>query len=169
MFAEGSKVVHPCYGAGTVVRVQKKSIGDDARRYYVIEAVCKSMQVMVPVNRADDLGLREVGRSQYLLKVLQSCAVPPTDGEIGSDLRARQQEMRDQLKSGSFTSVADVVRKLYFLSEKRPLGTVDRQLFDRGKDLLASELALATNQALDDAMQMVEETLGSMVAALEQE
>jgi CarD family transcriptional regulator len=169
MFAVGSKVVHPCYGAGTVVHVQKKSIGDDARRYYVIEAVCKSMQVMVPVSRADDLGLREVGRQQHLMAVLQSCAVPPVDGEIESDLRARQAEMRDQLKSGSFTSVADVVRKLFFLSERRPLGTVDRQLFDRGKDLLASELALASDRELDDAMQLVEEALGSMTAAVEQD
>lgn len=169
MFAVGSKVVHPCYGAGTVVHVQKKSIGDNARRYYVIEAVCKSMQVMVPVNRATDLGLREVGRQQQLMAVLQSCAVPPEDDEIESDLRARQAAMRDQLKSGSFGSVADVVRKLFFLSEKRPLGTVDRQLFDRGKDLLASELALATDCDLEDAMQLVEEVLSSMNAATTEE
>jgi CarD family transcriptional regulator len=162
MFAVGSKVVHPCYGAGTVVHVQKKSIGDDARRYYVIDAVCKSMQVMVPVSRADDLGLRAVGRRQHLMAVLHSCAVPPEDGEIGSDLRARQATMRDQLKSGSFRLVADVVRKLFFLSAKRPLGTVDRQLFDRGKDLLASELALAADRDLDDAMQLVEEVLAGM-------
>ncbi|MCD6302499.1 MAG: hypothetical protein J7M15_03115 [Anaerolineae bacterium] len=168
MFAVGSKVVHPCYGAGTVVHVQEKSIGNNTRRYYVIDAVCKSMQVMVPVKRAADVGLREVGRQQHLIAVLKSCAVPPGDSEIESDLRVRQASMRDQLKSGSFHSVAEVVRKLFFLSEKRPLGTVDRQLFDRGKDFLASELALATDRDLDEAMRLVEEALGGISAATEE-
>jgi len=35
------------------------------------------------------------------------------------------------------------VRLLFFMNNRRPLGTIDRQLFEQGKEMLASELALA--------------------------
>jgi len=163
MFTVGSKVVHPCYGAGTIVRIQEKSIGDSTHAYYVINTVGRSMQLMVPVSGADDAGLRQVLPSASLRGMLVACHDVPQEGEINPDLRSRQTDMREHLKSGNLVEVVDVVRKLYFLNNSRPLGTVDRQLFDQGKDLLAGELALATGSELLAAMQEVEDHLAEML------
>jgi len=164
MFAVGSKVVHPCYGAGTIVHIQEKSIGETTHAYYIIDTVGRSMQLMVPVSGADDAGLRQVLPSASLRQVLIACRDVPGDGDINPDLRSRQNDMRDHLKSGDLSRVADVVRKLFFLNTSRPLGTVDRQLFDQGKGLLAGELALATGSELATAMQEVEDNLAMMLA-----
>ena len=43
MFPVGAKVVHPCYGAGTIVRITEKNIGDAARAYYIISTVSRPM------------------------------------------------------------------------------------------------------------------------------
>ncbi len=159
----GSKVVHPCYGAGTVVRIQDKSIGETSHSYYIIVTVSRGMQLMVPVSRAEDVRLRSVGDPLLLRDTLGVCAERPPAEQLERDLRARQAEMRDQLKSGVFLQVAEVARTLFFLNARRPLGTIDRQLFEQGKELLAGELALATGIAIVEAMQEVESSLNRML------
>lgn len=158
-FTIGSKVVHPCYGAGTIVRIQEKSIGETNNLYYIIRPISCDMQLMVPVDRADELNLRPVGTPTGLRKAL--CESYPDTNYMNTyrDLRQRQNAMREQLKSGSFTEVVRVTQTLYALSAKRSLGMVDRQLLDQGKELLAGELALAANVELDEAMREVEATL----------
>jgi CarD family transcriptional regulator len=161
-YVVGSKVVHPCYGAGTVLRIQKKSIGDATSTYYVIRTTCRSMQVMVAVNRAESAGLRGVGEPARLRNMLSLCSQPPHENEIERDLRARQNDMREQLKSGQFSTVVSVARILYYLNQRRPLGTIDRQLLEQGKDFLAAELALASDIEFARARQEVESMLLQM-------
>lgn len=159
----GSKVVHPCYGAGTVVHIQEKTIGPELHRYYVIDTVGRAMRLMVPVSNAGDAGLRHIGGEATLRQILDGCGIIPKAEEIDPDLRARQADMRERLKSGEFSVVVNVVRLLFFMNTRRPLGSVDRQLFDRGKELLAGELALASDVKMADAMREVEGTLARMV------
>jgi|YNPNPStandDraft_1061719.scaffolds.fasta_scaffold17401_3 CarD family transcriptional regulator len=162
LYAVGSKIVHPCYGAGTITRIQDKTISASSHPYYVIRTVAGGLQLMVPVNNAHTVGLRQVGRAEELRRVLACCATLPQAEELNADARMRQAEMRLSLKSGDFAQVADVVRKLFYLNARRPLGTVDRQLFDQGKELLASELALALDSDLEQAMQELEQHLARM-------
>ncbi|MCD6520480.1 MAG: hypothetical protein J7M05_11230 [Anaerolineae bacterium] len=163
MYSVGSKVVHPCYGAGVVVRIQKKAIGETSHAYYIISTAVKSMQLMVPVHRAATVGLRQVGKAEKLRQILALCAQPPEEEEIEKDLRLRQAAMREKLKSGHFREVAEVVRMLFFLNSRRPLGTVDRQLLEQGKEFLAGELALASGQEVGEAMAEVEDCLARML------
>lgn len=162
MFPIGSKVVHPFYGAGTITKIQEKSIGESSHAYYIISTVSRPMQLMVPVDRADEINLRPVAPARELRKDLEICAEPPAENEISKDLRARQAAMREQLKSGCFDQIANVARLLYFMNSRRPLGTVDRQLLEQGKDLLAGELALATELEIEQAKQEVEDQLMAM-------
>ena len=162
-FMVGNKVVHPCYGAGTIVRIQEKSIGDDVHSYYIIKTVSRSMQLMVPVSRADFFGLRMVGDQIVLRNQLRLCCDQPGEGEIESDLRARQAGMRDQLKQGEYGGIAKIVRALFYLNSQRPLGTVDRQLFEQGKEFLAGELALAADMELPEAIDQVQDHLAQML------
>ena len=162
MYVVGSKVVHPCHGAGTIVRVQKKSIGEIQHTYYVIDTIGKSMQIMVPISRAESVGLRDVGDAPGLREQLLSCGEPPVADEIESDFRTRQTALHEELKSGEFCVVTQAVRTLYFLNSQRPLGMLDRQMFDNGKQLLASELALASDQDLQSALDEVEANLATM-------
>lgn len=163
MFAIGTKVVHPCYGAGTIVRIQNKDIGSSSHPYYIIDTVVRPMQLMVPVGQADTFGLRQVGVEAGLRATLLQLTVRPEETEIEPDLRTRQGEMQRLLKSGHFTDVVHVVRQLVFMNSRRPLGTVDRQLLDRGKELLAGELALACSTEVAAAMREVEDRLSEML------
>jgi CarD family transcriptional regulator len=167
MYEIGSQVVHPWYGAGTIVRIQEKSIDESAHKYYVIDTVAKSMLVMVPVGRADSFGLRPVGKLGRLREVLASCCMPPAEEEIEEDYRTRQSMMSEQLKSGSFEKVTSAVRTLFFMNTRRTLGMTDRQMLERGKDILASELALASDLEVEAAMHAIEDHLAQMLPEIE--
>jgi RNA polymerase-interacting CarD/CdnL/TRCF family regulator len=164
MYPVGCKVVHPFYGAGTICHIQEKRIGEQQHSYYVILTICKSMQLMVPVQGAQSLGLRTVGEATGLRQALSDCRAAPVP-EFEKDLHLRQAGMREGLKSGSYERVAGVVRQLYLMCAQRTLGTVDRQLLDQGKDLLASELAVASDLGLDQAKQEVESCLTAIFEA----
>lgn len=165
MYSVGNNVVHPCHGAGTIVRISQKSIGDTAHMYYVIDTISGSMRVMVPVHRAESMGLRGIGETQGLRSALLTCMQAPQEDEIDWDHTSRQRDLAEKLKSGSFDEVLTVVRVLHFISTQRPLGMTDRQMLDQGKSMLAGELALATGVDLTAATQEVENSLASMQAS----
>jgi CarD family transcriptional regulator len=156
----GSKVVHPNYGAGIVVGIEEKSIGQASLSYYII--ALPSMQLMVPVHRAEALGLRLIGLPANLRAALRGCC--ELAGEIPNtqDHFARRAALDERLKSGSFERVAAVVRHLYLAHAQRPLSAADHQLLDRGMEILASEFALASGQEMTQAKEEIVQLLTEM-------
>ncbi len=164
----GSKVVYPSRGAGTIVSIQEKSLGDVTRTYYVIDTLScgqaeRDGQLMVPVPRAKNAGLRFAGKPSYLRKTMARCIAPCAD-DIERDYRTRQAAVRELLNSGTFARVIDAVTLLYALSRQRPLGITDRQLLDRGKQIAAGELAVAADLEMTEAMEELERSLEASMA-----
>jgi CarD family transcriptional regulator len=170
MYPIGSKIVHPFYGAGTIVRIQEKRLGESTNQYYVIDTVPgpREMRLMVPVEKAANLGLREVGDPSTLRALLETAATPPEEREIIHDFRKRRTLVTEQLKSGSFTQVMDAVRMLYYMGTERTLSMTDRAMLDQGKEMLASELALSAGADLNQAMNEIEKDLEEMAAEEEE-
>ncbi|MHB1294623.1 MAG: CarD family transcriptional regulator [Anaerolineae bacterium] len=157
----GNKVVHPGYGAGVIIQVEEKHMHGEANTYYVMQCLEGSMRVLVPIRTADVIGLRAVGRASNLREVLADCAVVPDKDTLVRDFRTRSLDLQVRLKSGSFREVAEVVQILYCLEAQRALSMSDRELCDRGESMLASELALATDQDLHVARREVEDSLSA--------
>jgi CarD family transcriptional regulator len=166
MYAVGSKVVHPCHGAGTIVRISEKQIGDISHTYYIIDTVslARSMRVMVPVKRADSVGLRAVQKASTLRELLQTCSEPPADDEIERDFRVRKDALGERLKSGCLEDVIYAVRSLHYMTTQRRLGLTDSRMLEDGKQMLASELAVASGISMEDAMLEVQAYLGQMTS-----
>jgi len=165
MYAIGSKVVHLSRGAGTIIDIQQKCIGDTTRTYYVIDTIDKPMRLMVPVKLANSGRLRPVGKEDRLRKVLAARRMGFTEDDIPSDYRARKEIMSTKLKSGRFAEVASAVSGLFLLGCRRRLGMTDRRFLNNGKDFLAGELALASGLELSEAMEEIEEGLTQMLSA----
>ena len=60
MFEVGDKVVYPHHGAGTVVKKEKREILGQTREYLTIQILHNDMTVNVPVENAEQVGLRTV-------------------------------------------------------------------------------------------------------------
>ena len=170
MFYVGSKVVHPCHGAGTIISIDKKRIGDAEHAYYIVDILdsSRTTQVMVPVKGAAKAGLRLVGRPRRLRMLLSRCGRRPSEDLVEPDYRRRCAVTTELIKSGSFRQLVDMVRGMTYLVARRsrPLGYSERVRLDQAKRLLASELALATDEQVDDVLEEVEWRLGRMVEAV---
>ena len=156
MFNVGDKLVHPTYGAGIITDIQDKEIRDEQRVYYIIKLLSQDGTLMVPVSRADDVGLRRpTGKPKRVLQMLTSEPVLLSDNH-----RERQECIGNDLRSGSVQKISEVVRDLAYRDHAGRLTEADLRLYRKAQELLAGELALS--QGID-----VETARDQVITALE--
>jgi len=141
-FKVGDKAVHPAHGVGEVTAIEDKEIAGNAKSFYFLKILDTGMKVMVPTDAAQRLGLRQVisrKDAKKVVEILKADEVAVTS----QPWNRRYREYTEMLKSGSPFEVAKVLRDLYRLRSDKELSFGERQLLDKAKSLLITELALA--------------------------
>ena len=140
-FTVDQKVVYPSQGVGKVTEIFEKKFKDKTMLYYKIYIESSDMIVMVPVEKADELGIRQIvsaEEAQEALNLLSDDFEP-----ITSDWKLRYQMNLDLLKKGTVKDIATIVRCLYNRSKVKELPILERKLYDSAKKLLEDEISLA--------------------------
>ena len=140
-FKINQKVVYPSQGVGIVKEVFEKTFKDQTTLYYKIYIEASDMVVMVPVDNAENLGIRQIvsaKEAQEALNLLSDDFEP-----ITSDWKLRYQMNLDLLKKGTVKDIATIVRCLYNRSKFKELPILERKLYDSAKKLLEDEIAYA--------------------------
>lgn len=161
-FRVGERLIHPVYGAGTVVACEKREEEGGTKEYYVIELETPNGRLLTPVKQADQLGLRKVvekGDRPPLWKVFSG-----RPRKLFPQYRERQAEIAERLRRGGFTEVGRVIRDLAWLDSRGGMNMNDRRLLERAKALLAEELAAAEGMEIDEAISQVESALERRVS-----
>jgi len=161
--AVGQIVVHPRYGAGTVVGVREGREDEDHDRYYVIEIPSRALQVHLPVEVAKDAdlrGLATLGKLTYALDILASAPA-----ELPKDYRERHTALTEGMQDGAPASLARAIRDLSALQSKKSLSEIESALFTNAKRQLGGELALVVRIGLDEAMRQIDKALHQSRAA----
>jgi CarD family transcriptional regulator len=160
VFSKGDKVIHPSYGAGTIMAINDKLIGEHECAYYVIELLSQAGTLMVPVLRADELGLRSpVERADYVLTVLTS-----EPDVLPNDHRERQESIGIDIRSGDVQRISEAVRDLAFRERADKLTEADLKLYRQAQDLLVGELAVCQDVDMDTAREQVTTVLDSLTS-----
>ena len=144
-FKVDQKVVYPSQGVGIVKDVFEKSFKDKSVLYYKIYIEASDMVVMVPVDNAENLGIRQIvsaKEAQEALNLLSDDFEP-----ITSDWKLRYQMNLDLLKKGTVKDIATIVRCLYNRSKVKELPILERKLYDSAKKLLEDEIAFALGKS----------------------
>ena len=66
MFSVGEKIVYPVHGAGVVESIENREILGEVRSYYVLRITSGDLQVLVPVDTAEKVGMRLVSDAERL-------------------------------------------------------------------------------------------------------
>ena len=154
-FKVGENVVHPMHGVGAVVAIEEKNLEGAKSTYYVVDIGTQTF--WIPVNKANDIGLRPVASKKKLadvIKILQSKATPLKD-----DLRQRQQEIAARLTDRSLENISRLIRDLYERSARGKLNESDSSTLRRMKALLVGEWAVSRNISREEAEKQLEATL----------
>ena len=157
MFKIGDKVVHPYHGAGMVIDIEEKKLLKERGRYYIIDLVAYDGIVMVPTNNIQKIGLRRVSGKRAISRAMNTLASTPDT--LSSDHRERQARAQERLNTGDLIEVTEVVRNLAWRNTEAGLTMADNKLYQRAQTFLASELALAKDIELQEALERLQTAL----------
>jgi len=143
----GDKVVYPHHGAGTVVKKEKRDVLGQKREYLTIQILHNDMTVMVPVESADRAGLRKVIARDDVDDVV--AVLQQDETKMPKNWNRRFKHNREKIKTGDIFELAEVVRNLSIRESEKGLSTGEKQMFNRAKKILASELMYA--RGLDES------------------
>ncbi len=157
MFKIGDKVVHPYHGAGRVIDIEEKRVLEEGGRYYVIDLVACDGIVMVPTDNTKKIGLRKVSGRRAISQAMNTLISTPDT--LPSDHRERQARAQEKLNTGDLIKVTEVVRNLAWRNHQGRLTMADNKLYRRAQTFLASELALAREIKLQEAIEQLQTAL----------
>ena len=157
MFDVGDKVVYPHHGAGTVVKKEKREVLGQTREYLTIQILHNDMTVNVPVENAEQVGLRTVIDEDLVNTVVK--ALTAGESEMPKNWNRRFKHNRDKMKTGDIFELAEVVRNLSLRDHEKGLSTGEKQMFVKAKKILASELMYAKDMDEDEAAEWLDGVL----------
>ena len=153
MFNVGDKIVYPMHGAGTIYAIEKKNILNEEQDYYII-SMPGEVKVMVPTQKAEEIGVRSIIDKNDVSKVLNILEEDET--EMSDNWNKRYRDNMDKMKSGDIYEVADVVRNLSFKQKEKGLSTGEKKMLNNAKQILVSELVLAEHVSQAEIEKIVE-------------
>ncbi|MBE7037064.1 MAG: CarD family transcriptional regulator [Ruminococcaceae bacterium] len=153
----GSKVVYPLHGAGVIESVEEREIMGVKKMYYIMRIPVGDMKVMVPMDTAGEVGLRDVIGGEEADRVLEAFKNCPTD--MDANWNKRYRENMSRIKSGNILDVVYVVKNLMYRDKMRGLSTGERKMLSNAKQILVSELVVAKSMSQRD----VETLMDSMI------
>ena len=145
-FQVGDKAVYPAQGVAEIVGIEQKEITGKLQRFYVLRILDSDMRILVPTEKAQQVGLREVASEVEIGEVMD--ILREKDVHIDRQTwNRRYRGFMEKIKTGSLFEVAEVFRDLYRLKEQKTLSFGERRMLDTAKSLIVKELAVARKTA----------------------
>jgi CarD family transcriptional regulator len=152
-FQVDQKIVYPSQGVGVILSIDEKEFKGEKLSYYVIFLEVSDMTIMVPVDKAVELGIRAIVPKDEAQKALE--LICEEFEPIPSDWKQRYQMNLDLLKKGSIIDIAMIVRALYHRSKVKELPILERKLYDSALRLLVDEVSFSLKKSKDDVETMI--------------
>jgi CarD family transcriptional regulator len=153
MFKIGDKVVYPMHGAGVIEAIEEKELLGDKKQFYILKLPIRNMKVMLPIDSAENLGVRRVVDTGEFNAVLDILA--QEKGTMPDNWNRRYRANLEKVKTGDIFELASVVRNLEILDREKGLSTGERKMLNNSKQILVSELILAKDLGEDEAVSLV--------------
>lgn len=158
-FKVGQKVVYPNHGVTVVEKIAAGEIDGIEQTYVHLRLLSNNSKVMVPKSNLDLVGLRPLCHTRdvrALFEILE-------DGNIDTykDWKGRYKQNLDKMKTGRLTDVAEVLKNLRLVSQRKSLSFREKKMYERAKYFIVSEVAHVKDIGEREAEDLVERALTS--------
>jgi len=143
-FKVGDKAVYPAHGVGEVLGIERREIMGQKQDVYILRILDNGMRIMIPKDKVDSVGLREViprSKVKEVYKVLREKVVAVKS----QTWNRRYREYMEKIKTGSIFDIAEVLRDLYLLKFDKDLPFGERKMLATARSLLINEISVARN------------------------
>ncbi len=158
MFNVGDYVVYPMHGAGIIDAIEEKDILGEKQSYYILK-MPGEVKVMVPTNKAEEIGVRGIIDKASAEKVFTILEEDKT--EMSTNWNKRYRDNIEKMKTGDIYEIADVVRNLAFKQKEKGLSTGEKKMLSNAKQILVSELVLVENSSQDEIEGLVDNKINA--------
>ena len=138
MYSRGDQIIHPRYGAGTIVGKKKMTFMGKLRNYHIVELVGDRGEVMIPVEAAIDMNIRPA--IQDLSIIEEVFAAPPS--QLSDDYRSRQATIQKQIQTREPDAMATALRDLFWREQTDKLTSVEIKMKSSIMKMLSHEIAV---------------------------
>ncbi len=152
-FQKSQRVVYPLQGVGQITEIIEMDFKGEKTLYYVIYLPVSDMTVKIPVDRAEEHGIRAIvpkEEAEAALELFTEEFEP-----IPADWKMRYQMNLDLLKKGSIRDIASVVRTLYARKKVKELPIMERKLYDSALQLLVDEVSFSLGLKTKEVEELV--------------
>jgi len=159
-FKVGDKVVYPHHGAAVIKKKEKREHPTEKGKkveYYVLRLAYGDLTLMVPVDKTEEVGLRDVINAEEVEEVF--AVLRKKDARMPTNWSRRFKNHQEKLKSGDIYQVAEVVRNLSLRDNEKGLSAGEKRMLSQARQILVSELTFAIGVSEEEA----EETLDGVL------
>lgn len=157
MYRKGDRILYPMHGAGIIEAIEKREILGSIKEYYILHIPCGDMEVMIPVDNSEMLGVRPISSSddaEKAMDVLGRKSTPMT-----GNWNKRYRENMEKIKTGDIIRVAEIVRNLTRVDRDNRLSAGEKKMLSNVRRILQSEIMLVFNIDQDEARERIEEAI----------
>ncbi len=162
-FTIGQKAVYPSRGIAEVMGIERKEIHGSVQSFYVLRLEDNGLRILVPTDKAGQVGLRPVAGADDVQEVLQILREKAVRCDRHTWNR-RYRGFMEKIKSGSLFEVAEVFRDLYRLKTTKTLSFGERRMLDTARGLIVQEISAARKADEAAVVKELEQVLTEVVA-----
>ncbi|MDO4288943.1 MAG: CarD family transcriptional regulator [Eubacterium sp.] len=161
MYEIGDKIVYPMHGAGIVEAIEEKEIFDVTQLYYLLHIVSENMEILIPVDKSEEVGIREVVSEKTIDEMLELLGEP---GDVmNANWNKRYQDNMDILKSGDLFDAAYVVKNLTIRDRERGLSGGEKKLLTTARNFVVSEMVLVRQIDKAEALRVIDACIPEII------
>lgn len=152
-FSIGQAVVYPQQGLGVIKAIRERVKDGVSIQYYAIYLEQSDMTLLIPVDRARELGVRPVVSRDEAKAAIASMSGKAES--LPADWKLRYARNQELIKSGTIASIAKVVQSLYHRSKIKELPVQERKLYDNALELLIDEASIALRKDKEEISTLI--------------
>jgi len=153
MFNIGEYAVCPGHGVGQIVDIEERVMGEETLSFYIIKVIANGMTVMVPTNSEN--GIRQLVENSQIEEVFE--LLNNHDVKVdNSTWNRRHRDYMAKVKTGSLLEIADVLRSLFLLKNKKNLSFGEKKMLEQCRDLLVQEIAMTNGTEKTEVKKKIE-------------
>lgn len=148
MYSIGDNVVYPLHGAGVIEAIEEHEVAGLMHSYYAMRIPLGDMKVLIPVEGAEKIGVRDLISKEEAGKVIEEFKVVEIDANRNWNKRFRENMVK--IKSGNIYEVAAVVKSLMIRDKSKGLSTGERKMLSNAKQILISEIVISMGSTYEE-------------------
>jgi CarD family transcriptional regulator len=153
----GDTVIFPHHGAVLIEGTEEREHDGQQRTYFVMRTTHGDLTLKVPADSCSDVGIRKVISKRQVEEVLAVLREP--EGKAAGNWSRRFKANYEKLRSGDIYQVAEVVRNLAVREQDKGLSAGEKRMLTKARQILLSELAVATKKGEEKAAALVDQIL----------